>query len=284
MSRKFPQLDAQSIAPTRDALHSYAKVIGGWPAALRMRRKHWWQLSLRPSVRGLSTGIVHAPVDFEVELDYASSHIRVTTPDQVFELALSGQAESSVADFLSESLGAVGVESIAPEEAIAGTQAFAGYDPECASKLREALLSVTAALEQFRAGIREETSPIQVWPHHFDLAMIWLPGHKVPGQDPANEEYADKQMNFGFVLGDDLISEPYFYVTAYPFPEAMARIPLPANARWQSQGFNGATLRYSELLATSDPTDHLIDLWSILLDVGQAYLATNDKQVKPLRT
>ena len=58
--------------------------------------------------------------------------------------------------------------------------------------------------------------------------MVWLPGTKVAGQSLENEEHADKQMNFGFTLGDDTIHEPYFYVTAYPLPDEFAELPLPA--------------------------------------------------------
>ena len=46
---------------------------------------------------------------------------------------------------------------------------------------------------------------------------------KIPGQDPADEESSDKQMNFGFTFGDEGIPEPYFYITAYPLPDAASR-------------------------------------------------------------
>ena len=138
--------------------------------------------------------------------------------------------------------------------------------------------SVTAAMEEFRSGIREETSPIQLWPHHFDLTMTWLPGEKVPGQDPENEEYADKQMGFGFVLGDETVPEPYFYVTAYPLPDAFPTLPLPTGTAWQTIGFNGAVLPYRLLNDSSDPRGYLLDLWRGLLSAGQTHLrvATND--------
>ena len=138
--------------------------------------------------------------------------------------------------------------------------------------------SVTAAMEEFRSGIREETSPIQLWPHHFDLTMTWLPGEKVPGQDPENEEYADKQMGFGFVLGDETVPEPYFYVTAYPLPDAFPTLPLPTGRAWQTIGFNGAVLPYRLLNDSSDPRGYLLDLWRGLLSAGQTHLrvATND--------
>ena len=138
------------------------------------------------------------------------------------------------------------------------------------------MASVAAALEDFRAGIREETSPIQVWPHHFDLSRIWLAGPKIPGQDPANEEYSDKQMNFGFVFGDEGIDEPYFYVTVYPLPDKLPDVELPAGTVWQTEGFSGAVLLYKDLVAASDPAAYLQDMWSRLYAAGQAHLATND--------
>jgi len=136
----------------------------------------------------------------------------------------------------------------------------------------QVLRSVATEMETFRAKIREETSPVQVWPHHFDLSMIWLPGDKIPGQDPADEEYADKQMNFGFAFGDAGIPEPYFYVTAYPMAEAMAAIRLPTGSEWVTDGFNGAVLTYRSLRHTGDASAYLQDFWMALLAAGRQHM------------
>ena len=50
----FLKLDDPALTGTRDALHAYARVLGGWLTASRSPRKHWWQGSLRPSLRGLT--------------------------------------------------------------------------------------------------------------------------------------------------------------------------------------------------------------------------------------
>ncbi len=134
------------------------------------------------------------------------------------------------------------------------------------------LNSVSSTLSTFRAGIREETSPIQVWPHHFDLSMIWLPGDKIPGQDPDDEEYADKQMNFGFAFGDDFIPEAYFYVTAYPSPEALNHLEMPAGTEWCTEGFTGAVTRYRTLPETQSQHEYLLNLWKKLLTAGRERL------------
>jgi hypothetical protein len=136
----------------------------------------------------------------------------------------------------------------------------------------QVISAVNAAMARFRSSIREETSPIQLWPHHFDLSMLWLPGGKIEGQDLQNEEYSDKQMNFGFAFGDDGIPEPYFYVTAYPLPTDLPNLQLPAGTEWKTEGFSGAVLLYKTLIESSDPQKYLLDLWTGLLNAGRSRL------------
>jgi hypothetical protein len=277
-THRFPDLDPDAIVQTREALHAYARVLGDWLKSARDRRKHWWHASLRPSLIGLTTGVVHADPGFELELDLVSSSLHVRTKEKDVTETLHGQSAADVASWLDEVLVASGVDAaLRPGEGTPGSHAFPGYAATQAAKIHGALASVSAALEVFRARIREETSPIQVWPHHFDLSMIWLPGPKVPGQDPGDEEYSDKQMNFGFVFGDDTLAEPYLYVTAYPLPEAMPRTELPEGTNWRSDGFSGAVLLYKDLAGMSDPDAYLQEIWSTLLGAGQVSLASDEK-------
>ena len=146
---------------------------------------------------------------------------------------------------------------------------FVGYSADQAHSLGEALAAVSAAMNEFRAAISEETSPIQLWPHHFDLSMLWLPGQKIEGQDPDDEEHSDKQMNFGFTFGDQGIAEPYFYVTAYPLPDGFTELELPTGTYWQTEGFSGAVLAYKTLIQNSDPHGYLLELWTRLLTAGR---------------
>ncbi len=53
----FPNLDAGKIIATRDAVHVYAQVIGDWRKSCLAHRKHWWQITVYPSVRGVTTGM-----------------------------------------------------------------------------------------------------------------------------------------------------------------------------------------------------------------------------------
>ena len=79
-------------------------------------------------------------------------------------------------------------------------------------------------------------------------------------------------MSFGFVLGDETIPEPYFYVSAYPLPDTFPALPLPTGTMWQTTGFNGAVLLYRYLSKTRDPRGYLLDLWRGFLSEGQTHV------------
>jgi len=275
----FPQLNVESNAATLDALHGYARVLGDVIKACRPRRKHWWHASLRPSLQGLSTGVVRSADDFELVLDFHAGQCRArSSSGKTLDVELRGQSASAFAESLTDFLQACGVDADRIE-AIAGAERGEengnGFSAAESGVFGQVLAEVAAAFEQFRAGIPEETSPIQLWPHHFDLSMIWLPGEKIPGQDPGNEEYSDKQMNFGFAFGDAGIPEPYFYVTAYPTPDGMSDLDLPDGAEWKTDGFSGAVVLYKHVAASANPNTYLQDFWTLLLKAGRAGMLDN---------
>ena len=269
--QRFPKLDFEPAVPTRRALHSYARVLGDWLKSCRPQRKHWWHASLRPSLTGLTTGVVHAGIDFELELNLRENLLCArTSVGADLREALDGQSVAELAQVIEDFLITNGIDTgFIPAGGPYSDDKFAEYTAEHAYSLARVLNNVSTAMAEFRAGIPEESSPIQLWPHHFDLSMIWLPGEKIAGQDPENEEYSDKQMNFGFTFGDEGFPEPYFYVTAYPMPDGYPNLVLPAGTKWQTEGFNGAVLLYRTLAESSDPKGYLLDLWTGLLSAGR---------------
>jgi hypothetical protein len=62
-TRAFPSLDATEISPMLNAVHAYTQVLGDWLGSSLPRRKHWWQLTVKPSIAGVSTGLVQAVID-----------------------------------------------------------------------------------------------------------------------------------------------------------------------------------------------------------------------------
>jgi len=276
MNRSFPSFDDEAAFETRAALHAYSRVLGECLKIVRPKRKHWWHASLRTSLMGLSTGVIHGSTDFELEIDFRNSCLvmRAASGEIRSEL-LEGQPAYKVIDAVADFLASTNIDKdakshIKPDADTART--FDAYSAEQAHLMGRVFSDVAANMAEFRAGVREETSPIQVWPHHFDMSMLWLPGDKLPDQDPDNEEFADNQMNFGFTFGDEGIPEPYFYVTAYPLPAAFTTLDLPDGTTWNSAGFSGAVLTYRRLIEESDPSDYLQSLWQYLLAAGRQHL------------
>lgn len=273
MKYSFPSLDPVGISSTVGAVHAYSQLLGDWLGSGLARRKHWWQLAVQPSIGGLSTGLVRMGIDFELELDLERDCLRGRVANGgSFSEHLGGRPPGELAEIIQGFLIHQGIDqSLIPADKGRKTDSLntPAYSVETARALGAAIRSVNAAMTTFRAGIAEETSPIQIWPHHFDLAMMWLPGMKIPGQDPEDEENSDVQMNFGFTFGDDFIPEPYFYISAYPLPDTLPGLSLPDGTKWQSEGFSGAVLPYSSLLTNDNPDDYLLDLWSRLLTAGR---------------
>jgi hypothetical protein len=258
MHKLFPPLALSDWQPTRDTVHGYAQVVGAVRGALSARQKHSGHRSLLAAAAGLTTTpIPLGPLTFELLLDL-SAHRLVITNNQgrLWQQRLRGQSQAALFDEMAGGLSALGVSAD-----LDGSQypnAAGVYDVAAVERFWQALSQIDQVMKRFKGELRGETSPVQLWPHHMDLAMLWFSGRLVPGHENDKPQSADEQMNFGFSTGDEGLPEPYFYITAYPLPADLAAAPLPPGAEWQTQGWQGALLRYSQLVAAPDGEDLLL--------------------------
>lgn len=255
----LPRLELAAWQPTRDTLQGYAKVLGRIRATLTPPLPHWQHISLRVGPNGLTTTPIPLPDGGHMEmlLDLRQHRLKVGGMGTPWELALAGQSPRAFGDSVMATLAQQGLE-LALDLATASSEGV--YDRRAVEDYWQVMTFVHDAMAQFQAGLPGRTTPILLWPHHFDLALMWLSGRKVPGYDPENLEWADEQMSFGFSTGDGGIPDPYFYITAYPWPEAIVQIPLPVPATWHSEGWNGAVLMYEALPGMPDPERLLLDV------------------------
>jgi hypothetical protein len=85
--------------------------------------------------------------------------------------------------------------------------------------------------------------PLRVWPHHFDLGTIMF-------LDRAGDHA--RQIGAGLSPGDGSYAEPYFYITPYPIAEAAHWAPLAGGGVWHREGWTGAVLTASVIVAAKD--------------------------------
>lgn len=256
----FPPLPLVTWQPTRDSLHTCTRFLGKIRQSLAPPQKHWWHASLRVAARGLTTTPMPANgLVFEMLLDLTAHQLEVTSSQgHRAILALPGH---SPATFYAETMAILAGMGIYPEvdRTAFAAEMVGGYQATAVVSFWTLLTQIDAIFKEFKAVFRGESSPVQFWPHHFDLAFLWFSGRLVPGQDPNDPEYADEQMNFGFVTGDESIPEPYFYATAYPTPNAFTAAELPDGAYWKMGGWKGAVLPYGELAGRENAKALLLD-------------------------
>ena len=224
------------------------------------RQRHWSHVSLRVVPEGLiTTPIPSRSGTFGLRLDLVHDKLRIlTSGGQSLELPVEGQ---SLAQFHSEVMAALrGLEVASEVEAEAFSDRSSGeWDSAAIGRYRQALVQIDAVLKAFKGEQRQETSPVQLFPHHFDLALTWFSGRQVPGQEAKDEERSDEQMTFGFATGDETVAQPYFYATAYPEPVGFVGSPLPEGAYWNEAGFSGAVLPYAALEQVDEPRQLLAE-------------------------
>lgn len=263
----FPALVLEDWRTTRDALHDYSRVIGYFRRELTPPQKHWWHITLSVSARGLTTTPIPTPTGaVELTLDPSQHRVEVVFSDgRAHSIPLVGQSASDLGQEIRDALQDDGLE-ISPDAKFA--QTVHGYSRTAASRYWSALVAVDLVFKAFKGGLREETGPVHVFPHHFDVSLNWFSGRRVPDVDPADVENADEQMNFGFVTGDGSFADAYFYATAYPLPDGLTQAELPEGAHWQTQGFTGAVLPYAEIAETQDGRERLLDFLSAAQQAG----------------
>lgn len=113
----------------------------------------------------------------------------------------------------------------------------------------------TEVLERLLVGIGpdDEASPVRLWPEHFDLAV------------ELGSEARGLRANYGFSPGDEGHAEPYLYVG--PWSAAVD------GELWQANGFAGAQLACSKLLAAEDQAAAALDFFASRRDALTALAA-----------
>lgn len=271
----FPLLPPETLHPSRDTIHTYCQFLGAVRRALTPPQKHWWHASLHAAAAGLTTTpIPSKDMTFEMLLDFTTHEFCLSTNEgDWWDMTLRGQ---SGREFVEETLGALrtlGVD-VKVDHSKFSDKSHRAYDTTVVEDYWQAASQVDILLKQFKGELREETSPVQLWPHHFDFSLVWFSGRLAPGVDPDDAENADEQMAFGFSTGDSSVPEPYFYITAYPWQETLLQYEAPAGARWHTDGWKGALLLYSIVTKSEQPKEQLLDFWRTVQRTGASQMRT----------
>jgi hypothetical protein len=256
----LPDIALAEWRDTRDTLHQYARLAGKIRAAMTPRHKHWRHITLHTGATGLTTTPMPANVKvLELLLDCTRHCFTLTSSyGEEQSVQLQGRSIRGVRDDLVAALSRMGASPTFDRDAFSDATPLA-YDTDAATRFWRAFAWIDGVFKRFKGGLREESGPVHVFPHHFDLSVKWFSGRLVPGADKADEESADELMTFGFHTGDASVPDAYFYITAYPLPQELVDMSLPTGAYWHTEGFSGAVMRYETVRAAADPAAALLN-------------------------
>jgi hypothetical protein len=168
---------------------------------------------------------------------------------EVGRLGLSGRTRAEAFAWIVDRAGDLGAPAerlrleapyTIPEHPVGGGAPFAAGADGALTELARWFADGDAVLRAVASAWLVAT-PVRVWPHHFDVGTVL----------PLDDRHGEGAPSIGVGLspGDEGIPEPYFYVTPWPPPPAGSLPDLPAGGRWHRDGWTGALLTGSEVVA-----------------------------------
>jgi hypothetical protein len=241
----LPGLEYENFLPTRNYLQNICLALGAIQRGFLPKEEHDWQYGLEVSMRGISTQEFTAGGQkLRITLDFVKYKVRIGDTNWLIDEYAAPEIYNNLKVWF-ESRGFT-AEFERPEF-IEGPSQF--IKAECAN-YAQALWRLDRQFAGLKASRQAGlTSPLLLYPHHFDLSLVWFP-------------YDDhRQIALGFSTGDATIVEPYIYCTMYPNTPSFNKIKLPKESYWQSKGFEAAILPYAALQGSGDPT-HLMQTFA----------------------
>jgi hypothetical protein len=272
----WPSLQQASWSDTCATLQLWMQIVGKIRLALTPPVNHTWNVTLYPTVRGLTTSpMPHGSCMLQIDFDFIEHALVIETSDggrRSFPLR-----PMTVAAFYRQTLAALDelntpvriwpmpVE-IANPIPFDTDDTHQSYDPEYAQRFWRILLQVTRVFTIFRARFVGKVSPVHLFWGALDLACTRFSGRTAP-EHPSmqglpdrvtRDAYSHEVCSCGFWPGAPGI-EAFFYSYAYPGPSGYTQTPIrPAEARFDPN-FGEFILPYEAVRSSANPDAALLD-------------------------
>jgi uncharacterized protein DUF5996 len=273
----WPALPYEAWKETYETLHMWTQIVG----KIRLKQMPWlnhcWQVTLYPTVSGLTTArMPYGHEGFEIDFDFVTHELVVhTSRGERRTIAL---VPMSVADFyrsVMETLNAVGMpvsiyrkpSEVEPAVPFDADNEHRAYDAEYAHRCWRIVSSTADVFRRFRARFYGKASPVHFFWGAFDLAVTRFSGRVAPphpGGIPnlpdrvTRDAYSHEVSSCGFWPGGAPAPYPLFYSYAYPEPEGFAGAPMqPAEARYDPS-LREFVLPYDAVRESDAPEEKLL--------------------------
>ncbi|HEY2860624.1 MAG TPA: DUF5996 family protein [Terracidiphilus sp.] len=275
-SEVWPALQYSAWSDTSTTLQLWMQVVGKIRLALMPHINHTWNVTLYPTIRGLTTspmpcgqGLLEIGFDF---VDHTLSVECSETGRRSFALV-----PMSVAAFyraVMQALDEIGTPvhiwpqpmEVADPIRLDQDETHRAYDPEYAQRFWRVLLQTTRVMTAFRARFTGKVSPIHLFWGAMDLACTRFSGRTAPKHPSmaglpdrvVRDAYSHEVSSAGFWPGGGGM-DAMFYSYAYPEPPGYREYPItPATAAFDPN-FGEFVLPYETMRTAPDPDAALLD-------------------------
>jgi Family of unknown function (DUF5996) len=256
------QIGTSSFFETKTSIQKIAAILIDIKNKLMLHQKNSEEYSLKFYAKGFTTTPIPIIVEgnvvaLEFNLDFVIHKLEILFGTEKQYIELNKPNFSSFVKEFDAILNTFSIPHNFDDKAFTDNVERT-YNKNDSKFLWDLLRNIYFVFVKFHSPILKETSSINFWPHHFDVAMLLFSGKLISGQDKTNWGHSREQMNFGFLFGDEFIAKPYFYVTLYPFEKSLTNNKLNFGAYWYSEKWNGAILELDNLLQSANPGQTII--------------------------
>ncbi|MAS34849.1 MAG: hypothetical protein CL610_12635 [Anaerolineaceae bacterium] len=234
----------------KTALHAASQILNAVRVASLDPLPNALRHSLRPIPAGATTGPLKA--GGSLTLDYLQGAI-IYAHDGTdsMPVALNGNSQQSLFNTIVAAMTQTG-HQLEPDRAKITSDEPFNLDLTQAQLYAEVQWRMFQMLAVVKASMYGPQHPLVLWPHGFDLSVLWF----ADGMD----EGADLHLNIGFSPGTPDIGQPYVYFYAQPEVEDL-RTHIPRQFQWIT-GWHapGGYITYDQFATEREPETMLAEL------------------------
>jgi hypothetical protein len=285
----WPELPWAAWGGTCATLQLWMQVVGKIRMQLVPHLNHTWNVTLYPTIRGLTTGPMPYGRDLlQIDFDFVEHWLLLEAGGR--QRCVVRLAPMTVAAFYRETMRQlddlgmpVKIWTIPAEVAepipLDKDEMHREYDAEYAQRFWRILLQTTRVFTTFRSRFRGKVSPVHLFWGAMDLACTRFSGREAP-EHPSmpglpdrvtRDAYSHEVSSAGFWpggAGPDGGMEAMFYSYAYPEPPGYRDFPrAPASAVF-SEAFGEFVLPYEAMRQAPDPDAALLDFLQTTYDAA----------------
>ena len=285
----WPPLPLESWQDTYQTLHLWTQIVGKIRLTLTPKVNHWWNVTLYPNARGLTTSpISYGAETFEIQFDFIDHRLDISTCDgRRASVTLEPLAVAEFYGKVMSALNSLGIHvtiRTKPQELpdpIPFEQDFThrAYDPEYARRFWRILLSTSDVMQEFRARFVGKCSPVQFFWGSFDLACTRFSGKPAPPRKGiiTSEAYSHECISAGFWPGMGF-GQPAFYSYTAPGPPGLC--DDPAAARYWNAQLSEFVLPYDEMRTAASPRAVLLEFLQTTYEAGARCAGWNRQELE----